>query len=439
MGVLQKLGLTPTRYYSNPQWNGLPWELSGPVLDSLALSTRSMSVEQLWREQPHLRTVTTFIARSIATVKLHAYERNDDDGRVRLKTGKLAQMLRTTSANTLTYDLLYRALMDLCLYDEFFWIVGGDVGDRYEIRPLPVRWVRTREWSDRWTLEAVWIDDDENTGHPIRVPADRLIHVHGYNPTTLKEGTSPVMALRDVLAEQLESAAYRTQLWRKGPRLGGFISRPKDAPQWSNEARGRFKRDFQAVYSGRGSGAGGVPVLEDGMTFSAVHLSAKDEQLVETAKLSLATVAQVYHINPTMVGQLDNANYSNVREFRKSLYGDNLAPYIRVIEDVFNSILLPRLGEDNERVYVEFNLDEKLRANMEERASILTSSAGRPWLTVNEVRAMENLPAVDGGDALAMPLNTGVAGEDTEEEGSTTARPPQEYDPDPAGNEEAPL
>lgn len=175
------------------------------------------------------------------------------------------------------------------------------------------------------------------------------------------------------------------------------------------------------------------------MTFSAVHLSAKDEQLVETAKLSLATVAQVYHINPTMVGQLDNANYSNVREFRKSLYGDNLAPYIRVIEDVFNSILLPRLGEDNERVYVEFNLDEKLRANMEERASILTSSAGRPWLTVNEVRAMENLPAVDGGDSLAMPLNTGVAGEDTEEEGSTTARPPQEYDPDPAGNEEAPL
>jgi hypothetical protein len=39
----------------------------------------------------------------------------------------------------------------------------------------------------------------------------------------------------------------------------------------------------------------------------------------------------VYFINPTMVGILDNANYSNVREFRKALYGDNLGPEIERI------------------------------------------------------------------------------------------------------------
>lgn len=430
MGVLQRLGIVPTRDWNNPQWHGLPGELTSAVIESLTLSSRSMSVEQLWKEQPHLRTVTTFIARSIASVKLHAYNRQDDGGRERVHTGKLAELMRTTADDSLTYDLIYRAVMDLCLYDEFFWIVGGDVGGRYELRPLPVRWVHSRKWVDRWTLEGVWIDDGD-VGRRVFIPAERLIHVKGYNPTTLKEGASPVAALRDTLAEQLEAVAYRTQLWRKGPRLGGFISRPKDAPQWSPEARTRFKRDFQSVYSGRGSGAGGVPVLEDGMVFTPAHLTAKDEQIVESTKLSLATVAQVYHINPIMVGQLDGANYSNAKEFRRSLYGDNLAPYIRIIEDVFNSILLPRLGISAADTYVEFNLDSKLRASFEERAAIMARAIGRPWMSMNEGRKLENLPTVDGGDDIVIPLNVGVDGEDNQ---GTTNRPPQEFDP--AGNEE---
>ena len=37
-----------------------------------------MSVEELYRTQPHLRTVTSFIARMVSSVSLHAYRREDD-------------------------------------------------------------------------------------------------------------------------------------------------------------------------------------------------------------------------------------------------------------------------------------------------------------------------------------------------------------------------
>ena len=53
----------------------------------------------------------------------------------------------------------------------------------------------------------------------------------------------------------------------------------------------------------------------------------------------------------------------------------------------------------------EFDLNEKLRGEPEARFAAITSAVGRPWLTANEARAMENRPPVDGGDELVTPLN----------------------------------
>src|SRR5690606_16141991 len=104
----------------------------------------------------------------------------------------------------------------------------------------------------------------------------------------------------------------------------------------------------------------------------------REEEWVEATKLALATVAQVYHINPTMVGLLDNANYSNVREFRKMLYGDTLGPDIVSIASIVNSRLLPMV-EEPESNYSEFNIEEKLRGNFEEQVQSMSAAIGAPW------------------------------------------------------------
>jgi len=46
-------------------------------------------------------------------------------------------------------------------------------------------------------------------------------------------------------------------------------------------------------------------------------------------------------------------------------------------------------------VYTEFNIDAKLAGTPEERAAGLQLAVGRPWRTVNEARALENLPRID--------------------------------------------
>src|SRR5699024_2688674 len=83
------------------------------------------------------------------------------------------------------------------------------------------------------------------------------------------------------------------------------------------------------------------------------------------------------------------------------------------IEARLNRFLVPRLmgAEARRRFYVEFNIEEKLQGNFEEQSQALQVSTGAPWMTRNEARAIRNLPALPGGDALVTPLNVLVGGQ----------------------------
>src|SRR5690606_4842809 len=163
-------------------------------------------------------------------------------------------------------------------------------------------------------------------------------------------------------------------------------------------------------FTGNGPGAGGTPLLEDGMTVQRIDFNAQEQQFVEAAKLSMVTVASAYHINPTMVGQNEGANYSNVREFRKMLYGETLGPLLAQLEARVNAYLLPMLGMDPQRYYAEFNIEEKLQGNFEEQAAALQTAVGGPWMTRAEARSLRNLPTIDGADELIVPMNVTEGG-----------------------------
>src|SRR5690606_35860185 len=195
-------------------------------------------------------------------------------------------------------------------------------------------------------------------------------------------------------------------------RVSAVLQRPKDAPAWSDAAREQFREDWYAKYTGNGAKAGGTPLLEDGMTLNRIDFNAQEQQFVEAAKLPFSTVASAFHVNPTMVGILENANYSNVREFRRMLYGDTLGPILAMIEDRINTFLLPRLGMDSATHYAEFNIGEKLQGSFEEQASVMSTLVGRPIMTADEGRAKFNLTAL-GGNAgeLVTPLNVLVGGQ----------------------------
>ena len=398
MGIASWLGFKPVPHIPDVMVT------AAPIVETLQAQAMGKSADTLWKEQPHLRTVIDFLARNVAQLGVHAYEMQGDEGRVRMRDGVLPALLRKPNPQQTGYEFWRAVVSDLALYDTAYVMVLAADDGGYHLRTIRPSWVTNFVGADAYTVTG-YVVKFPGSARTVEVPAENVLAFHGWNPVDELVGSSPVNALRGILAEQIQAQLFREQVWRRAGRVGSFLTRPKDAPQWGNEGRKRFKEQWQSAYSNNGAAAGSTPVLEDGMELKRVGFSAKEEEYIDGTKLALSTVAAVYHVNPTMVGLLDNANYSNVREFRRMLYGETLGPIIAHLEGRLNSFLLPMLGYDDPSVYVEFNTEARLRGSFEEQAAVMQASIGGPWMTINEGRARQNLPAVEDGDKLIRPLN----------------------------------
>lgn len=384
--------------------------LSGKEVRGLLRKIDGMAPEQVYTTQPNVRAAVDFRSRNIAQLGVHAYRRVDDGGRERDRESVAAKLMAQPSLGQTGYGLIFSLVADLSLYDEAWWWVhpNSKTTSGWSIRPIPVPAVvevHGNEWLGTLSVEVAAGD-----GRTITIPAEQLLHFHGWSPAYKASGVSPMVALKDMLKEQVAAQGYRLSVWKNGGQIASYVSRPKDAGSWSDETARRFKQAMAEFRSG-GSRQGGMPVLEDGMEIKNSVLNAKEHQFVEAAKLSLETVCRVYHIAPAMMGETGGVTYANMREFRRMLYGETLGPLIRQIEDDLNGKLLPLLGTED-GLYLEFNVEEKLRGSFEEQATVMSTSVGGPWMTVNEARAIRNLPTIDGGDAVYAPLNLARPGAD---------------------------
>ena len=377
------------------------------VIEALRKVT-GMAPSQLWETQHNVRTVVDFLARNIGQLGLPTYQRVSDTDRQRLTDSPVAKLLANPNPAMTGYDLKVALVSDLALNDEAWWLIT-QTSAGWQLRPLAVDLVTIVSGSE--------IDGDlvihylpDVTKPPIRITGENLIHFKNWTPYYTDHGSPVVATLKEILAEQVAAQQFRTGIWKNGGQIGSYIARPKDAPSWSEEGSKRFKEDMKA-YKAKGASVGGMPVLEDGMTINQVRFNAREEQWIEAANLSLETVARAWHINPAMLGATGGVSYANVREFRKMLYGETLGPWLKMIQDRINSKLVPLL-DPRDGVYVEFNVKAKLAASFDEQAAVLSSAVGRPWMTANEARALENMPALEGdADALVTPLNVLVGGQ----------------------------
>ena len=73
------------------------------------------------------------------------------------------------------------------------------------------------------------------------------------------------------------------------------------------------------------------------------------------------------------------------------------------IEEEFNNKLF-RLDE-NDEYYIQFNLEGLLRGDIKSRYDAYSVGRQWGWLSVNDIRKMESLNDIDGGDVYLQPLN----------------------------------
>lgn len=399
MAAIQSLGSITALY---PAWS------PGYVRTGIQMyDAYSYDYATLYRTQPNVRTCVDFLARNIAQLGLHVFRRVSDTDRVRLTDHPLARLLAKplpASMKVTRYRLFESLMSDLGIYFDAYWLKVRTEGELAGLLRLPPIYV---------TVSGSLVPNSYELnlgGAPITLKPDEIVHFRGYNPENPIGGLSPLETLRRVLAEEYEAGQYREYYWQNAARREGIIERPATAPEWSDTARERFKAEFQEIYSGA-ENSGKTVVLEEGMQWKDTSFNAQESEYLAGRKLTREECARAYHIPLPMVGILDHATFSNIAEQHKNLYQDALGPWCVSLEEDVELQLLPEFN-DTTNVYVEFNIAEKLRGSFEEQTKSLQSAVGRPWMTPNEARALQNMPSLSGdADELATPLNVLVGGQ----------------------------
>jgi HK97 family phage portal protein len=342
---------------------------------------------QIYTTQPNVRTCVDFLARNIAQLGYHIFRRVSDTDRERLTDHELAQWLTTPNPSTSRYRLFESLVCDLGIYFNAYWLkLRQENPRRIFLVRLPPEEMEVE--GGLLISQFVWTAN----GQRHEIPASEICYFNGYNPLNPLAGISPLETLRRVLAEEAAAVEHRELYWRNASRMEGVIERPREAPRWTPEQKREWRKQWQDRYHGPQS-AGSVAVLEDGMTFKQTSFTPRESEYSQSRKLTREEVAAEYHIPLPMVGILDHATFSNIKEQHKQLYADCLGPWLEVISQEIERQLLPEC-RDTANVYTEFNIADKLKGSFEEQAAALRALVGRPLMTANEGRARLNLPSI---------------------------------------------
>ena len=390
------------------------WWPGSPAYGSVRMYNQlSYDYATLYRVQPNVRTCVDFLARNVAQLGLHVFRRVSDTDRERLTDHPLTRLIGRPNPSTTRYRLIEALMGDLGIYFAAYW-AKLDVQGQVALQRLPPTAVAVYGglMPTRYELTL--------GGKRSDYTPDQIVHFRGYSPENPINGLSPLETLRRVLAEEHAMGDYREGFWANAARMNGIIERPEAAPAWSDVARTRFKAEFEELYSGA-ENSGKTAILEEGMTWKPASFNAQESEYLAGRKLTREECARAFHIPLPMVGILDHATFSNIKEQHKNLYQDCLGPWLRMIEEEIELQLLPEFG-DTAGVYCEFNIAEKLTGSFEEQMTALQAAVGRPWMSPDEARARMNMPSMGGEAAmLGTPLNVMVGDQPTEPTPTDTA------------------
>lgn len=355
-------------------------------------SVAGMSIRGVWESQPSVRKVVSFMASTVAALPWRVY-RAEDGGRERLYDSPAETLVRRPARFTSSADLVTGLALDWLLYGSACAVL---VDEEIVRVPAPLLMLSTDVFGRVNDVATV------AGGETVSLADLPVALMHGWDPDG-SGAVAPVRTLRALLAELSEAEGWRRRMWTDVPRVSAQVTRPKDAPRWSDEKRERFLQamaDFKSSTSG-----GSIPVMEDGMKLEAAPQVQPDLSSASSVRtLTDIEVAGYFGVPPELLGMRE-ANYGGYAALRRDLYTRVLGPLIGRIEDALNAEIVPALAGGDTAVYGMLDRTEAQDGTLLERVQALQSATGGPVMTRAEARERLDLPYLEGTEELIIPLN----------------------------------
>jgi len=242
------------------------------------------------------------------------------------------------------------------------------------------------------------------------LPQERMLHIRGFGGNPLG-GLSTLTFARRTMASALVTEAAARSTFGNGIRTNGaFISDHPLTKEQMNEVDETLSEKYAGAMN-----AGRPLILNHGMKYQAISMNPEDAQMLETRAFSVEDICRFFGVPPFMVGHTQKTTSwgTGLEQQTLGFQKFTLRRRLKRIEMALEKQLLTP-AERNAGLTIEFNIDGLLRGDSASRSASYTAGIQNGYYTINEVRAWENLPPVDGGDEARIqvqnqPVSSGPA------------------------------
>ena len=331
------------------------------------------------------------ISETLASIPVDVYYR-DGETRRRASEHPVSKLI-AHNPNKTSSSFTFRETLaaNLCLHGNAYAIIVRDAAARpielVSVHPNRVK-IKVNKGEKFYTV------DDKKT-----YSDEEMLHFVGLSFDGVK-GQSPLDALRDAIGMGIAAQQFGAEFFANGANMGGVLTHPG---RLTDDQIKRLKDSWNRSNAGLGK-SNGTAVLEEGMKYERIGIPPDAAQFLQSRRFTVEDIARAFRVPPAMLAEMSNSSTrANVEEQAISFVRDTMNPYIARFETELNRKLFRE--DELGTYYVRFTVDGLLRGDIKSRYSSYSIARQWGWLSVNDIRDLENLNPIEGGDTYLSPLN----------------------------------
>lgn len=370
------------------------------LLEWLGIETDSVKGEKALKEATVYACIR-ILAESVAKLPIKIYR--DENGIKKATNHYLYNILKTRPNPYMSTSDFFRCLeTQRNIHGNSFAVIEFEKKGR--IKALwPVDATKVEIWIDEKGLldssNKLWYIVNGDNGERIKLKPDEILHFKGFSLDGIC-GITPITYLRTLIENGKSAEDYVNQFFKNGMQTKGIVHYVGDL---NPEAEKTFREKFEQMSNGL-KNAHRISLLPLGYQFQPISLSMADAQFIENTELTIRQIAATFGIKMHQLNDLERSTYSNITEQQKQFYIDTLMAILIMYEQELSYKLFLN-SELDEGYYCKFNVDSIIRADIKTRYEAYRTGIQGGFLKPNEVRALEEMEAAEGGDALLVNGN----------------------------------
>jgi HK97 family phage portal protein len=358
---------------------------------------------------PEVYDCLQVLSQTIGALPLFVYRRLPDGSKERFDDHPVASLLRAQSngiVNSTAYELRAQMTWDLALHrNAFAEIVAGRSGPVSELVRIDPCCVQIVKGSGR----GQYLYEVREGGQTRRLLREDMLHLRVPPLTSdglmgrslLSDGVrvfQRALALEDYARLFFENDATPSIVITLPGKFANRQQAEEYRQKWINQF-GRQNRHKPAV-------------LDQNGKVSTINVDNNKAQFLETYMQVALQICRLWRMPPHKVGILTDATFSNIEQQSLEFVTDTLLSWLVAWEQALNRDLIAPLTPG---MFAEHNVAGLLRGDLKARYEGYAIARNWGWLSVNDIRRLENMNPVDHGDVYLQPLNMAPAGADLAE------------------------